>query len=332
MFIASPDIDKAYEEDVDFSTQREYLARFQAPKGFFVDWLIAMYWELQGRCSPFDYATRICIAQKILESANLEHVMASQKVLLRVVRNLFPYDRLSTSVPEDLKMILGESRGKIKKPKFKPLNDAVAKSDRMVEMRYSILSAAFCGQATNLLKILRENIDEEEVTSYMNIASDALDAAVPDIKELERLRRTFYITFPEEEIRSVADSTLKKVKDLKRSSNMPKDMEPEYVQQMLNKYEAMLRGRLQTIIINGKDAITSIMARKQFYINQLNELLTMCTTVKSYVEKGNFDQLNHESEELIRYINRKFDLGNYLPKDVLSDIANDRTVYKNGYL
>lgn len=332
MIISSPDIDKAYEDDVDFTTQREYLSRFSPSSNFFFDWLIAIYWELQGRCSPFEYATRICVAEKILDSTKLDHVMASQKVLLRVVRNLFPYDKLSDSVDDDLKILLGESRGKVKKPKFKPLQDIAARGDDMVSMRYNILASAFCGQAINLLKILRENIDDEDIPSYMNLARDALAAGEPDIDELVRLRKLFYLSFPEEELRSVADSTLRKCKDLKRSSDLPKDMEPEYMQQMLNKYVAMVHGRLQTIIMNAKDAISKVAARKQYYINQLNELLTMCTTVKSYVEEGDFEAVNRESEELIRYINKKFDLSYYLPQDVLSDIANDRILYKNGYL
>lgn len=332
MFINNPRDDRAFEADLEFNEQREFLARFQDTHGFFLDWLIAIYWELQGKNSPFEYAARVCIAEKILENTNLEHLMASQRTLLRVVRNLFPYDRISGEVPAGLRAILGECRGMLRKPRFRPLQDTVVKSEVLVQRRYTVLAKAFCGQAQNLLKILEEVVSEEEIPIRQNLAADALKEGKEELVELKRLRSEFFLVYPEEELTSVADSTIMKEAGLKRRSELPKDMEPEYMFKLIGKLETLVRGRLQSIMIEARHARDGILARKKVFINELNELLTMCATVKQYVESGSFDEINHASEDLIRQINTKFDLVRYLPADVLSDIEQGYALYKNGYL
>lgn len=332
MIINNPRDDRAFEADVDFNQQREYLGRFRQPHGFFIDWLIAIYWELQGRCSPFEYATRVCVAEKILETANLDHVLASQKVLLRVVRNLFPYDKISGEVPVGLKSILGESHGALRRPRFRPLQDVAVHNEELVRRRYNILGAAFCGQAQNLLKILREVVDEDEVPSYMNLITDFYKSSQQDLIELKRLRGDFYLSFPEEELTSVADTTIAKEAELKRRSELPKDMEPEYMNQLIGKLEMVVRSKLQTLVIEGKNAREGIWARRKLFLHELNELLTMCATVKNYVDSSAFNEVNASTEELIRHINRKFELAQYIPADLLHDIDEDHKMYKSGYL
>lgn len=328
----SRDDENALETDVDFATQRQYYHRFDEEHSFFVDWLVAIYWELQGKTSPFEYATRICVAERILKTVNLSHVLASQKVLLRIVRNLFPYDKLGNKLPPKLCSILGESRGRIKLPKFRPLIDTAIKSDEMVLMRYRLLAEAFCGEAKNQITIIRESIDEEEIPSYMNLAKSLLQSCAEDVNELKRLREIFYLQYPPELIVSVANSTLKMQTDLKRRSELPKDMEPEYLFKVIGKHETMIRGKLQSIIMDASQVSDKINARKQVYFSEINELLTMSVTVQDYVSDGPFDEIQREAESLIRYLNDKFSLDKYMPADILQDLKLGNDLYLNGFL
>lgn len=324
--------DKAFEADVDFSTQREYLLRYQPSYGYFFDWLAAIYWELQGKCSPYEYATRVAVAEKILENTNLDYILASQKALLRVVRNLFPYDKLSGQIPAGLQVILGASGNSLRKPRFRFLLDSAIKNPALVQQRYKVLARAFCGQAINLLKILREVVDEEEIVSHLSLSADLLKHSKDDLTELIRLRKEYFLGYPEEELCSVADQTLIKEVELKRRSELPKDMEPEYMLKLIGKLESVLRGKLQSVIIEAKNTRELILSRRKVYIDELNELLSMCMAVREYIGAASFEEINAGSDELVNYIDQKFALQNFLPVDVLADLEQGNAMYRSGYL
>lgn len=332
MFIANMQDDKPLEAEVGFARQREYLMRYQPSLGYFFDWLAAIYWELQGKASPFDYATRVGEAERILDKTNLEHALSSQKVLLRVVRNLFPYDKMTNGVPQGLQLILGDSSGTLRKPRFRPLQDSSIRNPDLVKQRYDVLGKAFCGQAVNLLKVLREVVDEEKIPSYMGMGGDTLRLCNEDMTELKRLRNVYFICFPEKELTSVSDDTMMAEISYKRRSELPKDMEPEVVLKTMGKLETAIRGRLQKVMIEAKNICEGLQERRKVYITELNELLTMCAAVREYIGAGSFEEINTGSEELLKHINGKFDVNLYLPADILADMQRDNKMYKSGLL
>ena len=330
--MSTRDEDKAFESDVGFGRQREYYAEFAPARSYFMDWLSAMYWELQGACGPIEYATRVCIAREIVEKVNAEHAMSSHLMLKRVLKNLFPYDKIRDVYSPSLRTILGNQRGKVKFNKFRTLQDSCVKNPKLVELRYRIVSEAFCIEVRSIAKLLRENIDEEELPSYKNLGEQGLEKCRDTLDELIKVRQQFYLNYPPEHIRSVSNFTIKNEENLKKRSDMPKDMEPEYLCKLIAKYTTEIRNELQVILIQAKDVCSTLDTKKNAYFNEINELLIMNSTIRQYVHEGPFEEISQMVTDLGKYIEDKFDYLNYLPEDILSNLEKGYTIYKNGYL
>lgn len=324
--------DKAFEADVDFAAQREYVRQFYPTRNYFLDWLSAIYWELQGTCGPFEYATRVCVAKKIVDKVNTEHLISSHMMLMRVVRNLFPYDKIHDSSSDSLKIILGNQRGAVKKPKFRTLQDYCVKSTELVTLRYRILGEAFCADAKNMLKLIKERVSEETLESNLNIVKQCMDTAKSDIDNLCKFRKQFYLDYPEDQLQSVAAATLRYEGGLKKRSDMPKDMEPEFVFQMIMKYTSAVRTHLQKIMIESKDLCARIDSRKNIYYSEINELLAMCASIREYVSDGPFDEILNDINLLAGHVEKFFSYEKYLPQDILNDLQKGYNMYKNGFI
>ena len=324
--------DKAFEADVDFVTQREYLSQFYPTRNYFLDWLVAIYWELQGTCGPFEYATRVCVAKKIVEKVNTEHLLSSHMMLIRVVRNLFPYDKINDSSSESLKMVLGSHRGVVKKPKYRPLQDFSVKSRELITLRYKVLAEAFCSDAKNVLKLIRDRLSEEKITPRLNIVQECMNEAKQDITNLRTFRNQFYLAYPEEQLQSVSTATSRFEDTLKKRSELPKDMEPEFMYQMIMKYTSSVRTHLQKIMIESKEVCANIDNIKQVYYSEINELLAMCASIREYVSDGPFDEIMGEINDLGEHIENLFSYEKYLPLDILNDLQKGYNMYKNGFI
>lgn len=327
--------DEAFESAYDFNQQREFAKPYVSSHPFIIDWLISMMYELQSKISPFEYATRVEVAQKQFDSVNPEHLAASQRTLQRVVRNLFPYNEVKDRLPDSLAQMLGKQpgqSGKVRKPPYRPLDDSLIESKALVAKRYKILGEAFGTYATGAIKLMGERLGEEEIKDHHTIASCVLDGIKESINQMVEHRKVLYPEFPPERLRHVSDDTLAMEKDLKLNAEMPKDMEPEYVLQTIQKQETIIRAQLNTIVIRAKEAVESIAKTKQVYIDTLAEVLSMAAALKSFVKETDefYAEIESESKQLKSAIERKFDLTRYLPREVIADVKVGNTQYKNG--
>ena len=125
---------------------------------------------------------------------------------------------------------------------------------------------------------------------------------------------------------------LRMKRTLKKRSDMPKDMEPEYLYKLIAKYTTEIRNELQVVLIQAKDVCATLEAKKNSYFNEINELLIMNATIRQYVHEGPFEEISQMVTDLGKYIEDKFDYLNYLPEDILSNLEKGYTIYKNGYL
>ncbi len=330
--MSARDDDRPFEADVDFSKQREYYSEFAPLRNYFFDWISAIYWELQGACGPFEYATRVCVARDILEKINTDYAMSSHLLLKKILKNLFPYDQIRDSNSPSLRTILGNQRGKVRLNKFRTLQDHCVRSSQLIALRYKVLANAFCSEVRNIVKLLREKINEDELPVYNNLGKECADRCQDTLKELIRTRNQYYLNYPEEHLRSVSNATIKNEDNLKKRSDMPKDLEPEYIFRMIAKNTTSIRNELQAVLIQSKDICATIEARKKQYYAEINELLIMLSTIRNYVSDGPFDEISAIITELGRFVDDKYAYKNYLPGDILSDIEKGNSLYKNGYL
>ncbi len=324
--------DKPFEADVDFLKQREYYSEFGPLRGYFLDWLGAIYWELQGTCGPIEYATRVCVARGIVEKVNTEHLMSSHMMLMKVIKNLFPYDQIKDSTSPALRAILGNQRGKVKPTKYRSLQDHCIKQPSLVSLRYKVLAEAFCSEVKSMVSILKENIQEEHLPSYLNIVDECMEKCREDREALIKCRKLYYLDYPEDQLTSVANYTIKNESTMNKRSDMPKDMEPEYIYKMIVKHTTAIRNDLQAIIIRTKEICSNLEKRKKVYYSEINELLIMNSTIRSFVSEGPFEEITKQISELGQYVEDIFSYTNYFPSDLLEDISKGHTIYKNGYI
>ena len=326
------DEDRPFEADVNFMKQREYYSEFAPTRGYFFDWLSSIYWELQGTCGPIEYATRVCIAREIVQTVNVEHAMSSHLMLKKVLKNLFPYDMIKDPSSPALRSILGNQRGKVRFNKFRTLQDHCIKNETLIALRYHVLAEAFCSEAKSIVKILRENVDEEKLPIFHSIGKECLDKCNDDLNELIKARNMYYLNYPQEHLYSVSNITLKNEDNFKKRSDMPKDMEPEYIFKVIAKHTTAIRNDLQAVLIQAKEICGTVEKKKKQYYAEINDLLIMCSTIKGFVTDGPFDEIANMISELGRYVEDKFSINNFLPEDILSDLKNGNSLYRNGYL
>lgn len=321
-----------FEESVDFNEQREFLARYLPAHNYFVDWLIDVICELHGDVSPYGYAARVCTAQKIAEHVNLEHATASQKTLIRVIRNLFPYDRMqSKTLRGPLARCLGVGK-EIKQRPYRSLNDKVVKAAELVNLRYSVLVKAIIGYTISLTKVLYTSLDEEAIPDYRHFADDTIKECAADMEELKKFRNFYFFDFPEEEVCAVSSYAESLYDKLKKRKEMPRDMDAALVFQNIMKYQQIIRGRLQSIIIKGKEIEQIILEQRGRYIAQTSELTMMISTLQSFLSTdADWHAIEEEIGKFLKDLEEKFRLDRYLPADVLEDIRLEHQLYKQGY-
>lgn len=329
--MAKRDEELPLEATVEFNEQREYLARYLPANGYFYDWVVSMMAELQGRSSQFAYATRVCLAQRILDRNNPEHIMASQKAFLRVVRNLFPYDKIDKKISANVAKCIGKYNAK--NSAFRCLDDEHLKAPELITLRYRILTTAIVGYAISLIKILGENLDEEKMPEYLTFADDILTACKDDKAELQRLRAVYFFDFPEDEFGGVSDHAVQLQGTLKRRRELPKDMEPEFIFQQINKFIVIIRGRLQTILIKAKEIRAIILRQKEQYEKQITELNVMATTLQSLINTDtDWGEIAVSTATFADKLNDKFRLDRYLSGVILNDLTKEHTMYMNGFI
>lgn len=325
--------DTAFEETVEFNEQREFLSKFMPLHSYFWDWILDVLSELQGKISSFGYAARVCIAQKHVEHINLEHATASQKILQRVIRNLFPYDRVdSSTMTSSLSKCLGIGR-EIKTRPYRTLYDPIIKSKELVALRYSVLVKAIIGYTMSLTRVLHDTLAEENIPDYRHFHEETIRNCQEIMDELKRYRDILYFDFPAEEacmVSSYAESLQDK---LKKRKEMPRDMDADHVAQIIVKLQQVLRGHLQTIIIKGKDIRDIILRQKEKYLAQINELTMMISVLQSFLPaEADWHAIEDETNRFLKVVDDKFRLDLYLPADVLEDINAGNVMYRNGYI
>lgn len=325
--------DAPFEDTVDFNEQREFLGKFLPLHSFFVDWILDIISELQGKVSPFGYAARVSLAQKQVEHVNLEHATASQKILQRVIRNLFPYDRIdSVAMTGSLSKCLGVNR-EIKTLPFRTLYDPIIKSKDLTALRYTVLVKAIIGYTMSLTRVLRDTLSEEEIPDYRHFHEDAIRQCQEVMDELKRYRDLLYFDFPPEEAISVSSYAESLQGKLKKRKEMPRDMNADDIAQTIVKLQQVLRGSLQAIIIKGKDIRSIILQQKEKYIAQINELTLMVSVLQSFLPaEADWHAIEEETNRFLKVVDEKFRLDLYLPADVLEDINAERVMYRDGYI
>lgn len=322
-----------YEDTLDFNAQRECLAQFGQTANFFMDWLRDILCQLRGEISPFGYAARVGLAQKALDRVNMDYPAAAQKVLTRVIRNLFPYDRLRTSAANgSLAKCLGIGK-EIKNRAYKPLNDNEVNIPALVERRYNVLVKAVVNYGICLVKVLYMSLEEEAIPDYRNFADDIIQECREDMDKLKTFRNYYFFDFPEEEARSVSDYAETLHDKLRKRKEMPRDMDAAYIKQQILTLIQMVRMRLMGILNKGKEIKNLLLEQKARYDAQINELMTMITTLQNFISgESDWHSLKEEIEKFQKDLNETFRLDRYLPADVLSDLAQENLYYRNGYL
>ncbi|MBP5232265.1 MAG: hypothetical protein J6333_02540 [Planctomycetes bacterium] len=325
--------DTAFEEVVEFNEQREFLGKFLPLHNYFLDWVLDIFCELQGKVSPFSYATRVSVAQRHVEHINLEHATASQKILQRVIRNLFPYDRVdSSSMTSSLSKCLGIGR-EIKTRPYRPLYDPIVKSKELVALRYSVLVKAIIGYTMSLTRVLHDTLSEEDIPDYRHFHEDTIRECQEDMDELKRYRDYLYFDFPAEEVCTVSSYAESLQDKLKKRKEMPREMDADQIAQTINKLQQVLRGKMQAIIIKGKDIMGIIIRQKEKYVAQINELNMMISVLQSFLStEADWHAIEDETKRFLKVVDEKFRLDLYLPADVLEDINAGNVMYRKGYI
>ncbi len=326
------DDDKPFEADVGFAKQREYYSEFATLRPYLIDWLIAIYWELQGQSDPFEYATRVCISKEIVENINTDHTLSAHLVLRRVIRNLFPYEQIKDNTSIALRDILGNQRGKVKINKFRALRDNIVDNPKLVSMRYKVLAEAFCAEANALITLLRERVEDDYIPKYLSLGDECREKCAERLQELVKNRQLYYFNYPDEHLTSVSNFSIKNEGNLKKRSDVPKDMEPEYIYKIIAKLSTSIRNDLQAVLIQSKDICSTVLRKKKYYFSEINQLLVMSNTIRGFASDGPFDDINIEITSLSRFIDDTFKLSNFLPQDILDDLEKGNTLYRNGYL
>ncbi len=323
----------AFEETVEFNEEREFLGKFLPLHNYFWDWILDILWELQGRISPFGYAARVCIAQRQVEHVNLEHATASEKILQCVIRNLFPYDRVdSSSMTSSISKCLGIGR-EIKSRPYRPLYDPIIKSKDLVALRYSVLVKAIIGYTMSLTRVLHDTLNEEDIPDFRHFHEETIRECQDDMDELKRFRDYLYFDFPAEEACTVSSYAESLQDKLKKRKEMPRELDADQIAQTINKLQQVLRGKMQAIIIKGKEIVSIILRQKEKYVAQIHELNMMISVLQSFLpSEADWHAIEEETSRFLKVVDEKFRLDLYLPADVLEDINAGNSMYHKGYI
>lgn len=324
----------AFDEAIPFTEQRECLSAWQPLRHYILDWLIAIYYDLVGKVSPYEYAARVTAARKHLSKINETYQLATQKTLVKIVRNLFPYDQIDAGLPASIVALLeGEpgEQAQTRRLDFLPLLDRVIREPSLVEERYAVLGDAFSRFAIGEMQEIRLRLQEETVQPQMDLAQARLAPLESVLQTLAEARKIYYQNFPEEELRSVSNHTIAMRVELPVNRNLPKGMEAEAVRKEIEKGEEVIRKELNVIMLRAKEAETAIQKRMEVYLGDLAGIMTMAAAVQGYVDTERFREIHAKAEELETYLHAFFDVRQYLPSDVCDDLEQGRRYYRDGW-
>lgn len=326
---------ETFEDIIPFSEQREYLSAWQPLRHYLLDWLIAIYYDLTGKTSPYEYAARVGMGRKLLTNLNDAYQVATQKTLVKIVRNLFPYDQVEGGLPSSIEgLIEGEhgAQSELRRQDFLPLLDRAIREPTLVQERYAVLGEAFSRFAIGETEEIKYRLQEEVLEPHMDLAHSRMKALEPAIEALAEARNIYYDDFPPEELRSVSNHTIAMRVELHVSRNIPKNVEPDTLRKDIEKGEEVIRKELNVIMLRAKEMEEGIRRRMERYLDDLSGIMTMAAAIQTYVDAERFQEIDMSARELESYIHAFFDKRQYLPSDVCDDLDEGRRYYRDGWI
>lgn len=328
-------MNETFDDVIPFSEQREYLSAWQPLRHYFVDWLIAIYYDLTGKTSPYEYAARVGVGRTLLSKLNDAYQVATQKTLVKIVRNLFPYDQVEGGLPSSIEaLIVGEhgANSELRKQDFLPLADRVIREPALVQERYAVLGEAFSRFAVGEIEEIKYRLEEETLEPHLDLAQSRMKGLEPTIETLAEARKIFYRDFPEEELRSVSNHTIAMRVELPVNRELPKGVEPDMLRKEIEKAEEIIRKELNVIMLRAKEMEEGIRRRMERYLGDLSAIMTMAATIQTYVDAERFQEIDKNANDLEGYIHTFFDKHQYLPADVCDNLDEGQRYYRDGWI
>ncbi len=314
---------KAFEEGLPLKEKVAYAEPFVGKNPEWIAWMRDAFWSLMGKPGPYDYIARVCIARKRFAAIDAKHRSAAKVNLEQIVANLAPN-------PDDLLACSGKNSDH-DSIGVAPLNDEIFKgvSPRIISMRYEILAKAFVMYVDTSMKMMSQDLEEEKEGAFVAEFRNFQEQLKEPLERMVEGRRKLYKDFPEEDLRSVHDRTLRIEKDLLENED---ERDPQTVKRQITGAERFITTILQAIMQKAREEIDRLQQKQEAYMARINPLYALCQVLSEYLEEECKEDLEKMFKEYAKAVEERFAPKNVLPAEVYQDFQSSLTMYRGGIL
>ncbi len=327
----------SFEAEIPFEKQRQFAAPYVGRHSYFMDWLTDLIFELRRQPSPYHYATRVTVAKELLKTVNPEYPKAAETKLRKIMRNLFPYDRVDGNLPMEIRSAVAATpleQIEIKKPNFFPLADKVVTNKKLVELRYKVMTDAFNMYAGLQIALLRELLRDEPEGAMKGHAAAHMEKLRTSIEKLKEQRLDLFgEVFPPEQLANVNDGTLAEEKKFQpREELTKKKRDVPQMKAVLKHTEQLVRKELTAILVEAREAIKKLHEKQKAYLEHLAEALIMTREMANYLDEESLARIEEEIDRFKQEIHARFAPERHLEAEVLQDLKNESKMFRSGLL
>lgn len=312
-----------FEYKLSLKQKYEAGASFLQEQPFWIVWIRDIFWSFSSNPSVYDYAARVVLAKRKMESLSDRYRSSNRLILEQVLVNLTPNPLAF------LRLINPDaSYARNSTQPFPALHDSTAKeAPDLIKLRAELLAKAFSKYMSTALALIEEEIKDMVISDFQNRWLKMEQQVNETLQQLVTCRLALYKNFPKEELGSVRPDMEKFQRSLDLRDGLENVAE---IKRQIAGFERILILLLEKVIKDIKLEIEAIGNRKLDVLSRVDEAKEIYRTVGGFFEKEVQKEVEEDFNHYRQEIEDRFAPAQFFPPAPFQDVAEGRSQYCGG--